>query len=136
MSSLHDLALTGATEPFIYYVNGFMTDEVPPEGHAVLYRAEASDTGWCGVSVTLWAYRVTRYTPCGAWIDRNPFISQSHAEPNLKFVNLRAGKQWASASKDEALYGLMRRRARQVTILLARLRSAERELAYLKEMLK
>jgi hypothetical protein len=122
--------------PETFYYFGFGTDGTPPEQRAVLYRAETRSYYEDGtVRVLFCAYRVARYTPCGAWVDLDHFGDHQPDRQRLKFVNLRAGKQWASATRDEALYGLMRRRQRQVRILTAQLASAERELDYLKEML-
>lgn len=92
---------------------------------AALYRAECHLHEGLDVSVQLVAYRIERYTPCGAWIRLG---TDYESKPRLKFVNLRAEKQWASAERDVAIYHLTRRRTAQVRILAHRLECAEREL--------
>ena len=90
---------------------------------AVLYRADARTYGGDLVSVLFTTFRVLSYTPCGAWIET--------AEDKKKFVNLRAARQFACASRKEALVSLKMRRNRQIKILSNQLACAEIELDYL-----
>lgn len=67
------------------------------------------------VEIVIEHHAVIRYTPCGAWID---------TWEGDKFVNLRAEKQWASATEAEAIDQLYYRKHKQVRILEARLEEA------------
>lgn len=69
---------------------------------------------------------VLSYTPCGAWID---------TWDGKRFVNLRAGKQWASTTEAEAIDQLYYRKRTQVRILSARLDEAREVLAAMEEHL-
>lgn len=68
------------------------------------------------VEIVLERHAIIRYTPCGAWVD---------TFGREKFVNLRAGKQWASATDTEAIDQLYYRKRKQVSILDARLTEAK-----------
>lgn len=94
---------------------------IPSDRHG-LFRAEAVRM-WSGL-MTIYVTKlpIVRYTACGAW------ISQCGHE---RFVNLRAGKQYASTSDDEAVNQLKYRKRRQVQILTGRLADAEEALQLL-----
>lgn len=91
----------------------------------VLYRAHDSARS-DQLHVWFSTYRIIRYTATGVWIDRG--------EEKPKFVSLRAERKWAATTKKEALYGLMRRRAKQVKILTTRLQDAEDLLVYIEQI--
>lgn len=87
------------------------------KGEAILYRAEDSTDGDGNTRITIRGFLIVGYTRCGAQIvgyGRRP-----------KFVNLRAVKQFASGTKEEALRQLWYRKHRQIQILSHRLASAE-----------
>lgn len=87
----------------------------PTRGHAHLLRA----SGWAReghVEIRLEHHAILRYTPCGAWVD---------TWAGERFVNLRAGKQWASTTEAEAVDQLYHRKRAQVRILGAQLAGAE-----------
>lgn len=104
-----------------------------------LYRY--TDEEYCGVSLSpdgiesyysvgpklkLHKYRIIKRTPCGAWISLGypPFsvIDNMHR----KFVNLKANKQFACETEERALESFYARKRRQIKILRAQLRRAER----------
>lgn len=87
----------------------------PPRERAHLLRASGRAGGGY-VEIVLEHHAILRYTPCGAWVDT--FAGE-------KFVNLRAGKQWASATETEAIDQLYYRKRKQVKILAARLAESE-----------
>lgn len=107
----------------VYPVNQFSFRD-PPDW-PVLYRAHDRAGSW-DLSVWFSTYRIIRYTATGVWIDRG--------EEKPKFVSLRSERKWAATTKQEALYGLMRRRAKQIKILTARLQDAEDLLAYIEQI--
>lgn len=90
----------------------------------VLRRAESNNNG-NGVTIYICHYPIKSYTPCGVWVD---------VYGKQKFVNLRATRQWASATDAEAMYHLKRRKQRQIPILKSQLDTATRTLAYLNEL--
>lgn len=90
-------------------------DEAPPL-HAHLLRASAC-SGQGQVVISLERHRIEAYTRCGARI--------SMGYGKTKFVNLRACKQWASTTQDEAIDQLYHRKRRQVLILEGRLDDAK-----------
>lgn len=76
----------------------------------------------------MWVYRIERYTACGAWVLLCGWLPSDDPK-RLKFVNLRATKQWASATETEAMNCFRCRKARQVQILTTQLSRAKQELA-------
>lgn len=84
----------------------------------VLYRASGSILAYGPnyVEISIHIHPVVRYTPSGAWIA---------TWSGEKFVNLRAGKQWASADEAEAIDQLWHRKRAQVRILSSRLAEAK-----------
>ena len=88
----------------------------PVARHAHLLRASAQCYG-DQVRISLERHRIEAYTACGARI--------SMGGGKTKFVNLRAGKQWASTTQDEAIDQLYHRKRRQVLILEGRLTDAQ-----------
>lgn len=97
-------------EPETYYF------DIPLDA-AVLFRAVGRADTYCDAGYYFQAYRILSYTPAGAWIDLGG--------SGKRFVNLRAVKQWACATKAEALYCLKRRTQRRVVILSNQLAAAE-----------
>ena len=90
-----------------------------PNSHhdcAVLLRASGRATDAQDVEIVVEQHKVLSYTPCGAWIE---------TWGKKRFVNLRAGKQWASADEAEAIDQLWHRKRAQVRILSSRLAEAE-----------
>ena len=69
------------------------------------------------VCVYLHEYESIRQTKCGAWI----LLSGD----KKKFVNLDAIKQFASKTKEDAKYGFLRRKERQIKILSSQLGNAK-----------
>lgn len=98
--------------PIIRHLN---TDYSKPDGWPRLLRASGNASGGC-VVLTVERYPVIRYTACGVW------VSEYGRE---RFVNLRAGKQWASTTQDEAVAQLYHRKRAQVRILSGLLADAE-----------
>lgn len=89
------------------------------DNKAALFRA-CSKRNECGGSQLVFsAIPIIKYTPCGA------VISYGHEWDKPRFVNLRAVKQWASATMDEAVEQLRHRKIRQIKILRSRLDDAE-----------
>lgn len=93
---------------------------IPRDWH-YLYRAEAHPTGdelWDGVSVQIYMreIQIVKYTPCGVW------ISEWGKE---RFVNLRAGRQYASTTEREAKLNLYYRKRRQLQIIAYQQQVAE-----------
>lgn len=90
------------------YVNCW--DGNKPEFSAHIYRA----VGWVGEDNTPMIHierqKILDYTPCGVWIE-------CANNGKKKFVNLKAGKQWASATVQEAIDQLYYRKRKQVRIL-------------------
>lgn len=100
----------------------------PPEPVALLYRVDDAQYAACldefgdssgqgRLSVNVTSYVIRSYTAFGAWID------------GPRFVNLRASKQFACASKAEAIASFKARKNRQIRILSTQLDRAERALA-------
>jgi hypothetical protein len=98
----------------------------PPEGTDVLWRvdgkrysvvidADREEYGSTPLQVEMRWYHVTKRTPCGAWL-------------GSRFVRLNARKQFASNTEKEALESYIARKKRQIGILSAQLREAERGL--------
>lgn len=67
------------------------------------------------LSVELRTYIVRKHTPCGVWIDG-------------RFVNLKANKRFACPTMEEAKESFIARKKRQIRILSARLKDAQRAL--------
>lgn len=86
-----------------------------PAACACLLRASGRVSDG-NVEIVVERHAILRYTPCGAWIDR--FGGE-------KFVNLRAGKQWASVTETEAVDQLYHRKRTQVRILESRFAEAK-----------
>lgn len=86
-----------------------------PPACACLLRASgrASDGN---VEIVVERHAILRYTPAGAWID---------TYGGKRFVNLRASKQWASATEAEAIDQLYHRKRAQVRILESRFAEAK-----------
>lgn len=76
----------------------------------ILYRAHCENRG-DGLNPCVWfsSYPIVGYTPCGVWIGQG--IKRK------KFVNLKAQRQWATLTKDEAFNHLKHRKRRQLEIL-------------------
>lgn len=66
------------------------------------------------VAVELQTYRVTKTTPCGVWLE------------DARFVNQQRVKQFAHASKSQALAAFFARKARQISILQKQLANAQK----------
>lgn len=122
-----DFATAGVFPPRVRYTAGgfapcvFINEEVAL-AHLLRASGRAADSQ---VEIVLERHVILRYTPCGAWID---------TWAGDRFVNLRAEKQWASATEDEAVAQLHHRKRAQVRILGARLAEAEAVLAGLDGM--
>lgn len=86
-----------------------------PADWPCLLRASGSASGGY-VTLLVERYAIVRYTSCGVWVDDYG---------RERFVNLRAGKQWASATQDEAVAQLYLRKRAQVRILSGRLEDAQ-----------
>lgn len=81
-----------------------------PEQFAVLYHAHVEFRGESYQPYAWFScYPITRYTACGVWIAQG--IKRD------KFVNLRALRQWASVTKEEAFFHLKKRKERHLFIL-------------------
>jgi hypothetical protein len=89
-----------------------------PDDWPCLYRADGGTWEWGETYLEYWAYKILSYTPSGVWIEH-------HGSKGKKFVNLKCVKQWASATKEEALLSLEHRRRRQIRILSHQLQQAE-----------
>jgi len=93
--------------------------------HPVLFRATGHATHYDRITEVGFyyeAYTILSYTACGVWISTEPDYMPA---PAKRFVNLRAGKQWASATREEAMQQLLFRKRRHVQILSSQLASAE-----------
>ena len=83
----------------------------------VLLRASGNYRPYgAGIEISVARHPILRYTPSGVWI---------YTWGGKKFVNLRAGKQWASATEVEAIDQLWHRKRTQVRILESRLTEAK-----------
>jgi len=101
----------------VYHVDAQLDDD---HTWPVLYRAHSRvEFADYYVSASVWfaAYRILDYTPCGVWI--------SQGVQKRKFVNLKAVKQWAYLTKEEALHSLNRRKQMHVRHLTHELAAAE-----------
>ena len=74
------------------------------------------------VAVELQTYRVTKITPCGVWLE------------GTRFVNQQRVKQFAHASKSQALAAFFARKARQISILQKQLANAQKAVALAKAL--
>jgi hypothetical protein len=90
-------------------------DDKAPATKAHLLRASGRSSEGA-TEIVLERHAILRYTPCGVWID---------TWKGDKYVNLRAGKQWASTSEAEAIDQLYHRKRAQVRILRTQLADAE-----------
>jgi hypothetical protein len=81
-----------------------------------LYRYDATYYGKSKPTLSCYHYKVIKQTKCGAWIEYDGY--------KKKFVNLEARKQWACATKEEALISFIARKRSQVSILRSRLDDA------------
>lgn len=97
---------------------GHQHAEILPDAKIVphLLRASGHCQSNCPVEIAIHCHVILSYTPSGAWIDRYE---------GKKFVNLRAGKQWASMTEAEAIDQLYWRKCTQVRILESRLEEAQ-----------
>lgn len=86
----------------------------------VLYRA-TYNYGYVHLDV----FEIIRCTACGVWI-RTPY-----EKAEQRFVNLKAGKQYASLSADAAIDQLYWRKRRQIVILEAQLKHSKEAYAEL-----
>lgn len=95
------------------------------------YRIEnrTESSGWDDFSeigsghhevLKLWALPVLKHTPKGVWVDN---FGQR------KFVLLDSRKQYASPTKEAAMEAFKARKKRQISIINARLKSAQAALA-------
>lgn len=84
---------------------------------SVLWRANSTHCEGMGTKIEFRAFPIVKYTPCGVVIN-------NYSE-RRRFVNLRAGKQWASANMNEAVDQLRHRKRAQVRILRNQLANAE-----------
>lgn len=66
-------------------------------------------------------HAVVRRTPSGVWVEEF-----EHASDYQKFINFKWNKQFAHATKEEAFEAYKARKRRQITILKAQLRHAEK----------
>lgn len=99
--------------------------EYDAEKGPILYRAHVEYCGE-GRDPRVWfsSYPIVRYTACGAWIGQGM--------QKDKFVNLRADRQWATVTKEQAMYHLTRRKSRQLQILNWKVQMCEEINQYLK----
>jgi len=88
------------------------------KGRPILVRAVAH-RGELGDYIDFRAFPIVDYTPCGVW------ITFGYKNTKDRFVNLKAGKQYASPTMQEAVDQLKRRKAAEVRILEARLDAAK-----------
>lgn len=97
------------------------------------------------LELRLLEYRVRRRTPKGAWIedDRWPRRLRMADDGQYKneidqerFVLLTARKQFACSTKEDALESFKARKHRQIRILKAHLKGAERALEHAEQMEK
>ncbi len=93
------------------------------EGKPVLFRAESSYYESSGTQIDFNAYEIIAYTPCGVRI--NNYTNKG------RFVNLRAVKQWASPTMQEAVDQLRYRKVAQVRHLHRALDNARSALGLL-----
>lgn len=100
--------------------HSFHGDDTSPR----LVRASGHWQQDCQVDIAIERYLILSYTPSGVWIEQFD---------GKKFVNLRAGKQWASVTEEEAIDQLYWRKCSQVRILESRLESAQRTKAVLEK---
>lgn len=82
------------------------------------YRRDGVGT----IELCIERHRILSYTPSGAWIA---------TWSGKKFVNLRAGKQWASTTEAEAIDQLYHRKRSHIRIVSAQLAEAQDVLAIL-----
>lgn len=78
------------------------------------------------VEIVLRTYKISRYTTTGAWI-----ILYGN---ETKFVNLRAVKQYASASVEEAKEGFIARKLRYIKIMEGQIAETENALEQLNKL--
>lgn len=74
------------------------------------------------VQVHVCEYRVTRVTPCGVWIDGH------------RFVLLNAVRRYAHPTVEAAIDSFKHRKRKQMTILKARLRHAEKAVVLIDQL--
>lgn len=79
-----------------------------PRNWPVLYRAFSNTFEINGTLISYQDYPIIAYTPKGVWI--------SDFE-NERFINLKAVRQWASLTKEEAAQHLMYRKLAQIRII-------------------
>lgn len=95
-------------------------------GVPVLFRARSQRQEDGSTNIVFEAIPIVSYTSCGVRIAHQNFGNRP--QPKGRYVNLRATKQWASATMDEAVEQLRHRKRRQICILDARLADAEEAL--------
>jgi len=85
----------------------------------LLYRI-FDNTTWNGeADPVMDTFQVIKETPCGVWIHPDPDSDKK------RFVRLHAFKQWAWETPEQARESYLRRKAKQIAILKARLKKAE-----------
>lgn len=78
------------------------------------------------VKIYVDAYHISHRTPCGAQIKCGYDVHKMR--PKLKFVNLKAHKQFASETVERALESFKRRKVRQISILESQIQHAKQAL--------
>lgn len=89
----------------------------------VMYRAWVTPTFCDPAEYWFDEYPVLKHTKCGVWVD---------VFGMRKFINTQSRKQYAYATKDEAVVGYIKRTERYIKILQAKLDRAQDELSIAK----
>jgi len=90
-----------------------------------------NDLGAGRVGVSLMEFDVVSETRCGVWIMTGYWFGAPGEKPPkncLKFVNMEANKKYACRTKEEAKESFIARKRRQISILSAQIKRAEKAL--------